>query len=182
MYLTHCQFDKCRQSINSEFSDGKLHTIRHGTILSAAIASSTNTSNPSVMLTAGLLAQKAVEAGLAIPKFVKRSLAPGSGIVTSYLRESGVMPYLYMLGFEVVGYGCSTCVANSNATNVPALFDAISQSGIICCGVFAGNRNFEGRLDAKLRANYLASAPLVIAYALAGKITQSKIFKNVHIS
>ena len=121
------------------------------------------------MLTAGLLAQKAVEAGLSVPKFVKTSLAPGSGIVTSYLRESGVMPYLYKLGFEVVGYGCPTCVDNANTRNIPSLFDAVSRNGLICCGVFAGNRNFEGRLDVKLRANYLASAPLVVAYALAGR-------------
>ena len=152
-----------------------MYTLRHGTILSASIASSTNNSNPSVILTAGLLAKKAVEAGLAVPKFVKTSLAPGPGIVTSYLRESGVMPYLYMLGFEVVGYGCSTCVANANTRSIPSVFDAVSQNGLICCGVFAGNRNFEGRLDGKLRANYLASAPLVIAYSLAGKIIHISI-------
>ena len=115
--------------------DGKIHSLRHGTILSASIASSTNTSNPSVILTAGLLARKAVEAGLEVPKFIKTSLAPGPGIVTSYLRESGVMPYLYMLGFEVVGYGCTTCSANSNARSIPAVLDAASQNGLICSQV-----------------------------------------------
>ena len=123
-----------------------------------------------MILTAGLLAKKAVEAGLEVPKFIKTSLAPGPGIVTSYLRESGVMPYLYMLGFEVVGYGCTTCVANASARNLPQIIDAAVQNGITCCGVFAGNRNFEGRIDKNLRANYLTSAPLVIAYALAGEM------------
>ena len=165
------------------FLDGKLYSLRHGTILSASIASSTNNSNPSVILTAGLLAKKAVEAGLEVPKFIKTSLAPGPGIVTSYLRESGVMPYLYMLGFEVVGYGCTTCVANASARNLPQIIDAAVQNGITCCGVFAGNRNFEGRIDKNLRANYLTSAPLVIAYALAGEMKlYLEYLQDLHVS
>lgn len=152
--------------------DGRLHTVRHGSILSASIASCTNTSNPSVMLTAGLLAKKAVEAGLSVPEYVRTSLAPGSGVVTSYLQESGVMPYLYILGFEVVGYGCSTCVANKRRSDerAAALLEAVSRSGLVCCSVMAGNRNFEGRLEPRLKATYLASAPLVVAFALAGRI------------
>ena len=144
--------------------DGQFHSIRDGSILLSSIASCSNTSNPSVMLTAGLLARKAVEAGLSVPKYVKRSLSPGSGVVTSYLQDSGVMPYLHMLGFEVMGYGCSTCVENSF---VPPL---LPPEGLVCCGVLAGNRNFDGRLLPEIKANYLASPPLVIAYAIAGRI------------
>jgi len=149
--------------------DGSLHTIRHGSVLLAAISSCSNTSNPSVMLGAGLLARKAIEAGLSVAKYVKTSLSPGSGVVTSYLHESGVMPYLYMLGFEVVGYGCSTCVNNSRP--LPAsIVDAISQGKLVCCGVLSGNRNFEGRIQPDIKANYLASPMLVIAYSIAGRI------------
>ena len=116
------------------------------------------------MLTAGLLAKKAVEAGLSVPKYVKRSLSPGSGVVTSYLQDSGVMPYLHMLGFEIMGYGCSSCVENSSSHPV------IPPDPLVCCGILAGNRNFEGRILPEIKANYLASPPLVIAYALAGRI------------
>ena len=150
--------------------DGKLHTVKHGSVLIASIASCTNTSNPTVMLTAGLLAKKAVEMGLSVPKYIKTSLAPGSGVVTSYLRESGVMPYLYMLGFEVIGYGCPKCVENSSTRNVPVLLDAVAQNGLVCCGVLAGNRNFEGRFQRGVKANFLTSAPLTIAFALAGRV------------
>jgi aconitate hydratase len=149
--------------------DGSLHTIRHGSVLLAAITSCSNTSNPSVMLGAGLLARKAIEAGLSVAKYVKTSLSPGSGVVTSYLHESGVMPYLYMLGFEVVGYGCSTCVNNSRPLPVP-IVDAIRQGKLVCCGVLSGNRNFEGRIQSDIKANYLASPMLVIAYSIAGRI------------
>ena len=147
--------------------DSELYTLKHGSILLSAIASCSNSSNPSVMLTAGILAKKAVEAGLSIPKHVKRSLSPGSGMVTSYLQDSGVMPYLHMLGFEVMGYGCAACVENSRIGNDHMLPD---NSALICCGVLSGNRNFEGRVKPEIKANYLASPPLVIAYALAGRI------------
>ncbi len=149
--------------------DGSLHTVRHGSVLLAAITSCSNTSNPSVMLGAGLLARKAIEAGLSVAKYAKTSLSPGSGVVTSYLHESGVMPYLYMLGFEVVGYGCSTCVNNSRPLPVPVV-DAISRGKLVCCGVLSGNRNFEGRIQSDIKANFLASPMLVIAYAIAGRI------------
>ncbi len=147
--------------------DGDLYTLKHGTILLSSLASCSNSSNPSVMLTAGILAKKAVEAGLSIPKHVKRSLSPGSGMVTSYLQDSGVMPYLHMLGFEVMGYGCTACVENSRVGNDHLLPE---NSSLICCGVLSGNRNFDGRVRPEIKANYLASPPLVIAYALAGRI------------
>ena len=144
--------------------DGQVHTVQNGSVLLTSIASCSNSSNPSVMLTAGLLAKKAVEAGLSVPKYVKRSLSPGAGVVTSYLQDSGVMPYLHMLGFEVMGYGCSSCVENS------ATQPLIPPDALVCCGVLSGNRNFEGRILPEIKANYLASPPLVIAYALAGRI------------
>lgn len=155
--------------------DSRIFTIGHGTILTASIASCSNASNPGVMLSAGLLAKKSVEAGLSVAKFVRRSLCPGSGIVTAYLQESGVMPYLHMLGFEVMGYGCSACVENSNKPVLAAetdgpLMEAIRQRSLVCVGVYSGNRNFEGRLNPDIKANYLISPQLVIAYAIAGRI------------
>ncbi|TRY61731.1 hypothetical protein TCAL_01818 [Tigriopus californicus] len=149
--------------------DGAFHTITNGSVLLAAITSCSNTSNPSVLLGAGVLAKKAIEAGLAVSKCVKTSLAPGSGVVTSYLLESGVMPYLYMLGFEVIGYGCSSCVDNTKPLPGP-IVDAIRQGSLVCCGVMSGNRNFESRVQADIKANYLASPMLVIAYSIAGRV------------
>jgi aconitate hydratase len=149
--------------------DGSLHTVTHGSVLLAAITSCSNTSNPSVMLGAGLLAKKAIEAGLSVAKYVKTSLAPGSGIITSYLHESGVMPYLYMLGFEVVGYGCSSCVDNHKPLP-QELVNAMNQGNLVCCGLLSGNRNFEGRIQSEIKANYLASPMLVIGYAIAGTV------------
>ncbi|XP_069332607.1 cytoplasmic aconitate hydratase [Eulemur rufifrons] len=148
---------------NSEF------TLTHGSVVIAAITSCTNTSNPSVMLGAGLLAKKAVDAGLNVKPYIKTSLSPGSGVVTYYLRESGVMPYLSQLGFDVVGYGCMTCIGNSGPLPDPVV-DAITQGDLVAVGVLSGNRNFEGRVHPNTRANYLASPPLVIAYAIAGTI------------
>uniref|UniRef100_A0A8C5XFZ7 Cytoplasmic aconitate hydratase n=2 Tax=Microcebus murinus TaxID=30608 RepID=A0A8C5XFZ7_MICMU len=148
---------------NSEF------TLTHGSVVIAAITSCTNTSNPSVMLGAGLLAKKAVDAGLNVKPYIKTSLSPGSGVVTYYLRESGVMPYLSKLGFDVVGYGCMTCIGNSGPLPEPVV-DAIIQGDLVAVGVLSGNRNFEGRVHPNTRANYLASPPLVIAYAIAGTI------------
>uniref|UniRef100_A0A8C7E2D0 Cytoplasmic aconitate hydratase n=1 Tax=Naja naja TaxID=35670 RepID=A0A8C7E2D0_NAJNA len=143
--------------------------LTHGSVVIAAITSCTNTSNPSVMLGAGLLAKKAVEAGLTVKPYIKTSLSPGSGVVTYYLRESGVMPYLTQLGFDVVGYGCMTCIGNSGPLP-ESVVEAITQGDLVAVGVLSGNRNFEGRVHPNTRANYLASPPLVIAYAIAGTV------------
>uniref|UniRef100_A0A8C0IC39 Cytoplasmic aconitate hydratase n=1 Tax=Bubo bubo TaxID=30461 RepID=A0A8C0IC39_BUBBB len=143
--------------------------LSHGSVVIAAITSCTNTSNPSVMLGAGLLAKKAVEAGLTVKPYIKTSLSPGSGVVTYYLRESGVMSYLSQLGFDVVGYGCMTCIGNSGPLP-ESVVEAITQGDLVAVGVLSGNRNFEGRVHPNTRANYLASPPLVIAYAIAGTI------------
>ncbi|XP_037117069.1 cytoplasmic aconitate hydratase isoform X1 [Syngnathus acus] len=149
--------------------DGKDYSLSHGSVVIAAITSCTNTSNPSVMLGAGLLAKKAVENGLSVRPYIKTSLSPGSGVVTYYLKESGVMDYLSQLGFEVVGYGCMTCIGNSGPLPEPVV-EAISQGDLVAAGVLSGNRNFEGRVHPNTRANYLASPPLVIAYAIAGTV------------
>ncbi|XP_048827480.1 cytoplasmic aconitate hydratase [Brienomyrus brachyistius] len=149
--------------------NGTDFSLSHGSVVIAAITSCTNTSNPSVMLGAGLLAKKAVEAGLSVRPYIKTSLSPGSGVVTSYLKESGVMSYLSKLGFEVVGYGCMTCIGNSGPLPDPVV-EAITQGDLVVAGILSGNRNFEGRVHPNTRANYLASPPLVIAYAIAGTI------------
>ncbi|XP_053370466.1 iron-responsive element-binding protein 2 [Clarias gariepinus] len=149
--------------------DGTEYSLAHGSVVIAAIISCTNNCNPSVMLTAGLLAKKAVEAGLSVKPYIRTSLAPGSGMVTQYLSASGVLPYLSQLGFEVIGYGCATCVGNT-APLPECVVDAIKQGDLIACGVLSGNRHFEGRLCDCVRANYLASPPLVVAYAIAGTI------------
>jgi aconitate hydratase len=141
--------------------------IRHGAVVIAAITSCTNTSNPSVMLGAGILAKKAVERGLKVPPYVKTSMAPGSKVVTDYLNESGLTPYLEQLGFHTVGYGCTTCIGNSGPLPEPVV-QAITGGDLIVSGVLSGNRNFEGRIHPYVKANYLASPPLVVAYALAG--------------
>jgi aconitate hydratase len=144
--------------------------LEHGSVVIAAITSCTNTSNPSVMIAAGLLAKKAVEHGLSTRPWVKTSLAPGSKVVTEYLREAGLQPYLDQLGFGLVGYGCTTCIGNSGPLpdEVSAEVDA---KNLVVASVLSGNRNFEGRIQQQVRANYLASPPLVVAYALVGKMT-----------
>jgi aconitate hydratase len=148
---------------------GERFTLDHGAVVIAAITSCTNTSNPSVMVAAGLLAKKAVERGLATRPWVKTSLAPGSKVVTEYLREAGLTPYLEALGFHLVGYGCTTCIGNSGPLP-PPIAEAIDSAGLVAVAVLSGNRNFEGRINSDVRANYLASPPLVVAYALAGRI------------
>ncbi|OWF36373.1 cytoplasmic aconitate hydratase-like isoform X2 [Mizuhopecten yessoensis] len=159
-----------RQSVTAPIVfDNQEYTMSHGSVVIAAITSCTNTSNPSVMLGAGLLAKKAVEAGLSVSPYIKTSLSPGSGVVTYYLRESGVTPYLEKLGFDIVGYGCMTCIGNSGPLPEP-VSEAIEKNDLVACGVLSGNRNFEGRIHPLTRANYLASPPLVIAYALAGTV------------
>lgn len=149
--------------------DGTQYFLKHGSVIIAAITSCTNTSNPSVMLGAGLLAKKAVAAGLTVAPYIKTSLSPGSGVVTYYLNESGVVPALEQLGFAVVGYGCMTCIGNSGSID-ENIANAIEQNDLVCCGVLSGNRNFEGRIHPNTRANYLASPLLVIAYAIAGTV------------
>ncbi|XP_041840688.1 cytoplasmic aconitate hydratase [Melanotaenia boesemani] len=149
--------------------NGQEYTLSHGSVVIAAITSCTNTSNPSVMLGAGLLAKKAIEHGLSVKPYIKTSLSPGSGVVTYYLKESGVMDYLCQLGFEVVGYGCMTCIGNSGPLPDPVV-EAITQGDLVAAGILSGNRNFEGRVHPNTRANYLASPPLVIAYAIAGTV------------
>jgi aconitate hydratase len=143
--------------------------LGHGAVVIAAITSCTNTSNPSVMLGAGLLAKKAVEKGLTVKPFVKTSLAPGSKVVTDYLRTSGTLPSLEALGFDVVGYGCTTCIGNSGPLPEPVA-KAVDEGKLVAAAVLSGNRNFEGRVNPLTRANYLASPPLVVAYALAGTV------------
>ena len=149
--------------------DGQQYTLNHGSVLIAAITSCTNTSNPSVMLGAGMLAQRAVEKGLTVAPYIKTSLSPGSGVVTYYLEESGVIPHLEALGFGVVGYGCMTCIGNSGPLPEPVV-EAVDKGDLVCCGVLSGNRNFEGRIHPNTRANYLASPLFVIAYAIAGRV------------
>nr|CAB41634.1 iron regulatory protein 1-like protein [Pacifastacus leniusculus] len=149
--------------------EGQEYTPRHGSVVIAAITSCTNTNNPSVMLGAGLLTKNAVEAGLTVAPYIKTSLSPGSGVVTHYLQHSGVTPYLAKLGFDIVGYGCMTCIGNSGPLP-EAIVEAIEKNDLVCCGVLSGNRNFEGRIHPNTRANYLASPLLVIAYALAGRV------------
>ena len=152
-------------------ADPEFDELDHGAVVIAAITSCTNTSNPSVMIGAGLLAKKAVEKGLTRKPWVKSSLAPGSKVVTEYLDEAGLTPYLDTLGFNLVGYGCTTCIGNSGPLpdEIAAL---IREKNLVVCSVLSGNRNFEGRIQQDVRANYLASPPLVVAYALAGWITK----------
>ncbi|PYS41560.1 MAG: aconitate hydratase AcnA [Acidobacteria bacterium] len=147
--------------------DGKKYDLSHGSVVIAAITSCTNTSNPSVMVAAGILAKKAVERGLQVKPWVKTSLAPGSRVVTDYLKETGLLPYLESLRFHLVGYGCTTCIGNSGPLPEPVA-SAVKDNNLVVAAVLSGNRNFEGRINALVRANYLASPPLVVAYALAG--------------
>ncbi|QQR75117.1 MAG: aconitate hydratase AcnA [Holophagales bacterium] len=148
---------------------GESFSLGHGAVVIAAITSCTNTSNPSVMIAAGLVAKKAVEKGLTAKPWVKTSLAPGSKVVTDYLAEAGLTPYLDALRFNLVGYGCTTCIGNSGPVPAP-ISKAIEEGQLVAVSVLSGNRNFEGRVNAEVRANYLASPPLVVAYALAGRI------------
>nr|AYV89004.1 cytoplasmic aconitate hydratase [Tetranychus truncatus] len=149
--------------------DGQEYVLGHGSVVISAITSCTNTSNPSVMLGAGLLAKKAVERGLSVAPYIKTSMSPGSGVVTYYLKESGVAQYLEKLGFDIVGYGCMTCIGNSGPLPDPVV-EAIERKNLVVASVLSGNRNFEGRVHPNTRANYLASPLLVVAYALAGTV------------
>ena len=149
--------------------------IRNGDVLIAAITSCTNTSNPGVLLAAGLLAKKAVELGLKVKPHIKTSLAPGSRVVTEYLTKAGLLPYLETLGFDTAGYGCTTCIGNAGPLAQP-IEEAIVKNDLVCAAVLSGNRNFEARIHANIRANFLASPPLVVAYAIAG--TMLKDFRT----
>ncbi|EPD0883362.1 aconitate hydratase AcnA [Staphylococcus pseudintermedius] len=164
--LDKAEFDK---TATVNFKDGSTTEMTTGDIAIAAITSCTNTSNPYVILGAGLLAKKAVEKGLEVPSYVKTSLAPGSKVVTGYLRDSGLQSYLDQLGFNLVGYGCTTCIGNSGPL-LEEIEKAIADEDLLVTSVLSGNRNFEGRIHPLVKANYLASPPLVVAYALAGTV------------
>jgi aconitate hydratase len=168
------------QSMDKEFNksaemdkrvpvEGRKHTLGHGDVVIAAITSCTNTSNPSVMMAAGLLAKKAVEKGLTVKPWVKTSLAPGSQVVAEYYEKSGLQKYLDLLGFNLVGFGCTTCIGNSGPLP-EEISEAVNANDLVAAAVLSGNRNFEGRVNADVRANYLASPPLVVAYAIAGSM------------
>ena len=157
------------RSADIRLADGSQHQLRHGDVVIAAITSCTNTSNPSVMLAAGLVAKKAAERGLRAKPWVKSSLAPGSKVVTEYLDDTGLTPFLEQVGFFTVGYGCTTCIGNSGPLPEPVVA-AIQEHNLVAASVVSGNRNFEGRINPHVKANYLASPPLVVAYALAGTV------------
>jgi len=167
--LDHATSQSIGNTVKGRFGVDPDLYLDHGSVVIAAITSCTNTSNPSVMIAAGLLAKKAVEKGLTVPPWVKTSLAPGSRVVTDYYQKSGLLPYLEKLRFNVVGYGCTTCIGNSGP--LPAdVSDSINEHGLVAVSVLSGNRNFEGRVNVDVRANYLMSPPLVVAYAIAGRI------------
>ncbi|HUA16119.1 MAG TPA: aconitate hydratase [Verrucomicrobiae bacterium] len=156
-------------NVHEHVSGSVKDALRHGSVVIAAITSCTNTSNPSVLIGAGLLAKKAVEKGLTVPAWVKTSLAPGSKVVRDYLEKSGLLPYLEKLKFHVVGYGCTTCIGNSGPLP-EEVSKVIDDKELVVASVLSGNRNFEGRINSEVRANYLMSPPLVVAFALAGRI------------
>ena len=163
------QADELDKSAVVNFQNGDETTIKTGAVAIASITSCTNTSNPYVLVGAGLVAKKAVELGMEVPKFVKTSLAPGSKVVTGYLRDSGLLPYLEQIGFNLVGYGCTTCIGNSGPLK-EEIEKTIAENDLLVTSVLSGNRNFEGRIHPLVKANYLASPPLVVAYALAGTV------------
>ncbi|MEX1167076.1 MAG: aconitate hydratase AcnA, partial [Hydrogenophaga sp.] len=162
-------FNQPAEKLGATFQTTSGIPVHNGDVLIAAITSCTNTSNPGVLLAAGLLAKKAVEAGLKVKPHVKTSLAPGSRIVTEYLTATGLMPYLEKLGFALAGYGCTTCIGNAGDLTAE-LNEVITDNGLVCASVLSGNRNFEARIHPNLKANFLASPPLVVAYAIAGTV------------
>jgi aconitate hydratase len=171
-------FNQPAEKLGQAFKCADGTEIRNGDVLIAAITSCTNTSNPGVLLAAGLLAKKAVEAGLKVKKHVKTSLAPGSRIVTEYLDKAGLLPYLEKLGFAVAAYGCTTCIGNAGDLT-PEINEAITKNDLVCAAVLSGNRNFEARIHPNLKANFLASPPLVVAYAIAGNVTKDLMTEPV---
>ena len=164
-------FNKKPADMKATYVNSDNVELKNGDILIAAITSCTNTSNPAVLLAAGLLAKKAVEAGLQVSPRIKTSLAPGSRIVTNYLEKAGLLPYLEKLGFNVAAYGCTTCIGNAGDLT-PAMNEAIVKNDVVAAAVLSGNRNFEARIHPNIRANFLASPPLVVAYAIAGNVTR----------
>jgi aconitate hydratase len=168
--VTENGFNKKAEDLDAEYTTADGTKLHNGDVLIAAITSCTNTSNPSVLLAAGLLAKKAVKLGLTVPKHIKTSLAPGSRVVTKYLEAAGLLPYLEELGFGVTAYGCTTCIGNAGDLT-PAMNEAIVKNDVVATAVLSGNRNFEARIHPNIRANFLASPPLVVAYAIAGNVT-----------
>ncbi|HEX9397170.1 MAG TPA: aconitate hydratase AcnA, partial [Burkholderiales bacterium] len=162
-------FNQPAERLTQPFKTASGLEVRNGDVLIAAITSCTNTSNPGVLLAAGLLAKKAVELGLKVKPHIKTSLAPGSRVVTEYLTKSGLLPYLEKLGFFLAGYGCTTCIGNSGPLAAP-IEETVVKNDLVCAAVLSGNRNFEARIHPNLRANFLASPPLVVAYAIAGTV------------
>ena len=171
-------FNQPAAKLGETFTTSAGTKVKNGDILIAAITSCTNTSNPSVLLAAGLLAKKAVEAGLTVPKHIKTSLAPGSRVVTNYLTKTGLLPYLDKLGFDVAAYGCTTCIGNAGDLT-PDLNEAITSNDLVCAAVLSGNRNFEARIHPNIKANFLASPPLVVAYAIAGTVLKDLMTEPV---
>ncbi|MCS0543252.1 aconitase family protein, partial [Aeromonas veronii] len=161
--------DALDKEIEITHPSGEKAKLKHGSVVLAAITSCTNTSNPTVLIGAGLLAKKAVEKGLKKQSFVKSSLTPGSRVVADYLGHSGLLTYLENLGFHIAGYGCATCIGNSGPLP-EEISNAITQEDLVTASVLSGNRNFEGRVHPQIKANYLASPPLVVVYALAGTV------------
>ena len=176
--VTENGFNKKPEDLDAEYTTSDGVKVKNGDVLIAAITSCTNTSNPSVLLAAGLLAKKAVEAGLEVAPHIKTSLAPGSRVVTKYLEAAGLLPYLEKLGFGVTAYGCTTCIGNAGDLTAP-LNEAIVQNDIVAAAVLSGNRNFEARIHPNIRANFLASPPLVVAYAIAGNVTRDLMTEPV---
>jgi len=162
-------FNQAADKLNRVFDTSRGLGLCNGDVLIAAITSCTNTSNPGVLLAAGLLAKKAVRAGLTVQPHIKTSLAPGSRIVTDYLEKAGLLPYLEKLGFYLAGYGCTTCIGNAGDLT-PEINETITKNDLVCAAVLSGNRNFEARIHPNLKANFLASPPLVVAYAIAGSV------------
>ncbi|CAH2922885.1 MAG: Aconitate hydratase (EC @ 2-methylisocitrate dehydratase (EC [uncultured Paraburkholderia sp.] len=171
-------FAKKAADLDAQYTTSNGVNVKNGDVLIAAITSCTNTSNPSVLLAAGLLAKKAVEAGLTVAPHIKTSLAPGSRVVTEYLTKTGLLPYLDKLGFTLAAYGCTTCIGNAGDLT-PELNEAITKNDIVAAAVLSGNRNFEARIHPNIRANFLASPPLVVAYAIAGNITRDLMTEPV---
>jgi len=171
-------FNQPAAKLNEAFATADNVTLHNGDVLIAAITSCTNTSNPSVLLAAGLLAKKAVEAGLTVAPHIKTSLAPGSRVVTNYLTAAGLLPYLEKLGFGVTAYGCTTCIGNAGDLSAP-INETITKNDLVCAAVLSGNRNFEARIHPNLKANFLASPPLVVAYAIAGNVTRDLMTEPV---
>ncbi|WP_025916411.1 aconitate hydratase AcnA [Herminiimonas sp. CN] len=171
-------FNKKPEDLDAVYQTSDGVRVKNGDVLIAAITSCTNTSNPSVMLAAGLLAKKAVEAGLKVAPHIKTSLAPGSRVVTEYLKAAGLLPYLEKLGFGVTAYGCTTCIGNAGDLT-PAINETIAKHDIVASAVLSGNRNFEARIHPNIRSNFLASPPLVVAYAIAGSMTRDLMTEPV---